>query len=488
MSDKIIESDVVVIGSGVGGAMAAYQLASKGKTVSILEQGARLSKEKIAQVFETESFIGNPDVPLVPVEFLTNKKKNRPLPSVAGGLARFYSGVSFRMREREFDRWPFSYQQIEPYYSKAEHLMHISGNPGMDPLDPPRSKPYKYSLPPMSELSKRLSLGAIALGLKPFQHPMAIHFEGGCVRCNFCNQVPCPYGVKWNPDTFLKEQATLPIHFYDQMSARKIHFKMEGDRRRVEWIEAVSLVDGQSFEFRAKTFILAGGALLTPKLMLRSGFCDFNPLVGTHLMTHCLGLIVGFFPFQISAENDFHKWWSVSDYYFDEGGNVRGLIQQDHLTTKKKVFAKIPRWLHPLVARFYYNTCQILVIAEDEPRLENQIVTQTGNGDGKGVTVRHAFTKRDVAKRDFLAGRAKEIMKRAGALMTFAFQGKSVYHACGTCRMGKTLKDSVTNENGLVWGTKNLTITDASCFPTSSGVNPSLTIAANALRIADHIV
>ncbi len=486
MPDKIIESDAVVIGSGIGGAMAAYALASKGKTVSVLEQGVRLSKEKVVQVFESESFIGNPTVPLIPVEFLDNKKKNRPLPSVAGGMARFYSSVSLRMREKEFNRWPFSYQQIEPYYSQAEHLMHISGTPGIDPLDPPRSKPYIHALPPMSALSKRLSLGAEKLGMKPFQHPMAIHFEGGCVRCNFCNQVPCPYGVKWNPDTFLQEQKNLPIHFYDQTSAQTIGLKTEGTSRRVEAIEATNVASGERFRFRAKTFVLAGGALLTPKLMIRSGFSTWNPLVGTHLMTHCLGLVVGFFPFQISAENDFHKWWSVSDDYFDEEGNVRGLIQQDHLTTKKKVFAKIPRWLHPLVARFYYNTCQILVIAEDEPRLENRIVA--GEENEKGVAVQHDFTERDRAKRDFLSAKAKKIMKRAGALMTFAFAGKSVYHACGTCRMGKTPENSVTDENGLVWGTQNCYVTDAACFPTSSGVNPSLTIAANALRIADKIV
>ncbi|MDO8494493.1 MAG: GMC family oxidoreductase [Deltaproteobacteria bacterium] len=482
-----IESDVVVIGSGIGGAMAAYQLASKGKTVSVLEQGIRLSKEKIQQVFESESFIGNRDVPTVPVEFLGNKKKNRPLPSAAGGLARFYASVSLRMREREFDRWPFSYAEIEPYYSQAEQLMHISGKPGFDPCEPYRSHSYPHALPPMSDLSKRLSLGAEKLGMKPFQHPMAIHFEGGCVRCNFCNQVPCPYGVKWNPDSFLQEQKKLPIRFFERMSARKINFRLSGKEHRIDSITALNLADGKEIFFRAKTFVLAGGALLTPKLMLVSGLGDCNPLVGTHLMTHCLGLIVGFFPFQISAEHDFHKWWSVSDNYFDKEGNVRGLIQQDHLTTQKKIFAKIPRWLHPLVARFYYNTCQLLAIAEDEPRLGNRVVVNGGRDNG-GVLVQHEFTKKDCEKRDFLAGQAKKIMKRAGALVTFAFQGKSVYHACGTCRMGESEADSVTNKNGLVWGTDNLYVTDAATFPTSSGVNPSLTIAANALRIADTII
>lgn len=479
MPEKTIESDVVIVGSGIGGAMAATALAAKGKRVHILERGIRLDDSLVKNVFESESFIGHPQIPCVTVAFPENQKRNRPLPAVVGGLARFYAGVSLRMREAEFEKWPFPYSTIEPYYSRAEQLMHISGNPGADPLDPKRSQPYPHPLPPMSELSRRLAQGAQALGLKPFQHPMAIHFDGGCVRCNFCNQVPCFYGVKWNPDHFLAGQNKLPIEIFPKTKATRIHFQKRNGAFHIESVET------QSARFHAQTFILAAGALGTPLLMLRSGFQEVTPLAGTHLMTHCLGLVVGFFPFQISAENDFHKWWSVSDYYFEPNGEVRGLIQQDHLTTRRKIFAKVPRWLHPLVARFYYNTCQLLVIAEDEPRPENRVEWE---GDGERICVRQTFSPKDLQKRDVLARQAKKIMRKAGALMTFGFAGKSVYHACGTCRMGTSPQNSVTDGNGRVWQTDNLYVADGSLFPTSSGVNPSLTIAANALKVADGIL
>lgn len=479
-----IESDVVVIGSGIGGVMAAYQLASKGKQVTLLEQGVRLSRDQVQRVFDAQSFIGHPDVPLKQVEFVDDKKRGRPIPSVVGGLARFYSAVSLRMREREFDRWPFPYRDLEPYYSRAEHLMRISGKSGDDPLDPPRSVVYPLELPPMSEHAKRLSNGAKDLGLTPFQHPLAIDFGGGCVRCNHCNQVPCAHGVKWNPDSFLSEHAALPIRLYDQMSAVRFHMARQGSDRRMESVEAVHTASGESHRFTARHFFVAGGALLTPLLLTRSGLRDMNPLIGTNLMTHCLGLVVGMFPFTMSAEGDFHKWWSVSDYYYNDDGSVRGLIQQDHLTARKKVFAKIPRWLHGMVAMGYYKTCQLLVIAEDEPQQGNHV---EANGSGNVIRVRHHFSERDETQRTFLAKQAEKIMKRAGALIAHTFKGKSIYHACGTCHMGISANTSVTDSSGLVWGTTNLSVADASLFPTSSGVNPSLTIAALALRIADLI-
>lgn len=469
MKRRTIESDAVVVGAGIAGAMTAYQLAAKGKRVAVVEKGIRLTPELIQKVFDSESFIGHPDVPQQRIEFYGDAKRARAIPSVVGGMARFYAAVSLRMREQEFNAWPFSYSDIEPYYTRAEQLMQISGNEASHPL----------RLPPMSDHSQRLFKAAQDLGLKPFQHPMAINFDAGCIRCNHCNQVPCAYLAKWDPDHFLQAHKNLPIDLFYETKVEKIVWAKNGSERRVDFIEAVDSKTGAVLEFRAKQFVLASGAILTPTLLLRAGAQEWNPLVGKNLMTHCLGLVVGFFPFPMSAEQDFNKWFSVADYYFDDAGRVRGLIQQDHLTTRKKVLSKIPKWLQPIVAKFYYNTCQMMVIGEDEPRIENRI-------DANAV-IHHHFTPQDEAKRDFLGKKTKKIMRKAGALLTFFFKGKSIYHACGTCRMGKSLDDSVSDANGLVWGTKNLYVADASTFTTSSGVNPSLTIAANALRIAEKI-
>ena len=480
------ESDVVVVGAGIGGALAAFQLASKGLRVAVVDKGRWLNSEQTQTVYETESFKNRDEVPCESIEIRNGRKKTvNQLPSVVGGLARFYAAVSLRMREQEFEKWPFDYDDIEPYYARGEELLGVSGTTGADPLEPPRTAPYPNALPEMSELSRKLSQGAVELGLNPFQHPFAIRFEDGCKRCNYCNQVPCPYSYKWSPDYFLRSHEDLPIQVFDTTRVDRLHWNVTGSDRRIESVEGRD-AEGKLVSFRADKYILAGGAIFTPSLMIQSGLGEVNPLIGTHLMTHCLGLVLGIFPFKISAEDDFHKWWSVSDFYFDPEGNVRGLIQQDHLTTRRSIFSRVPRIFHPLAEKFYYNTCQLLVMAEDEGRPENRIEV-TSSGFGKKLTVQQTFSQRDNEKRAFLESRAKEIMKKAGARFTVGLRGQSVYHACGTCRMGEVPSESVTDRQGKVWGMENLYVADGSLMTTSSGVNPSLTIAANALRVADLI-
>lgn len=485
-NNNTLQADAIVIGTGIAGAMTAHKLASKGRKVLVIERGIRLSPELIRETFESESFMGNPKIPSLSIDFAGDKTRSRPIPAVAGGLARVYSGVSLRMREKEFDAWPFSYSDIEPYYTQAEGLMNISGASGVDPCEPPRSAPYPLKVPTMSGYSERLSNGAKKLGLKPFQHPFAIDFDEGCVRCNHCNQVPCLYESKWNPDTFLARNEGENIEVRSELEATKIIWNKDGSDYRIEGIEATDLRTGTTLTLRGNNYVLAGGAILTPKLMLQSGMETHSPLIGRHLMMHCLALVVGFFPFRMSAEGDFHKWWSISDFYFDDEGKVRGMIQQDHLTARKKIFGKIPRIIHPFVSLGYYNTCQLLVVAEDDPVYENRIALDP-NGGPSGILLHHSFTSNDEARRKFLAKQAKRIMRKTGALLALAFNGKSIYHSCGTCRMGASPSDSVTDPNGRVWGTKNLYVADASIFPTSSGVNPSLSIAANALKVADGI-
>jgi len=481
-----IEADVIVIGSGIAGAMAAYAQFKRGKNVVVIDRGGRLSKETIQDVFDSESFIGNSHVQQLRIDFAGDKSRARPMPAMVGGLARVYSGVSLRMREREFTRWPFSYDDLEPYYSEAESLMHVSGNrDSNDVTAPRRSGVHPLTLPSMSDHAMRLYRAATRCGLHPFQHPFVIDFEPKCVMCNHCNQVPCLYNCKWNPDTFLSQYEGNKLKMISRLEAVSIEWSGNGEERSVVGIKAVDMNSGEEVGLYAKKYILAAGAILSPRLLLESGVSEWNPLVGTHLMTHCLGLVVGFFPFRMSAEGDFHKWFSVSDYYFDDQGDVRGLIQQDHLTARKKIFGSIPKILHPFISLGYYNSCQMLVMAEDEPIASNRIVLDDTRESR--VLVHHDFTKGDRAKRAFLAAKTKKILPKAGALVAVSFNGKSIYHACGTCRMGNDVRDSVTDSCGRLHGVDNLYVADASLFPTSSGVNPSLTIAASALRVADNI-
>lgn len=483
MVRKKIESDVLVVGTGIAGSMASYKQAKKNRSVVVIDRGVLLDNELISQVFDQESILLDKQIAKIPIKVTRRHwTRTKYVPCAVGGLARFYAGVSMRMRESEFEVWPFSYEEIEPYYSEAEHLMKISGNEGTDRGEPPRSKPYYASLPPMSGLSQKLFDGAQNMGLQPFQHPFAIHFEN-CTLCNYCNQVPCPVYAKWSPDRFLLANPELPIEVHQRMEATNIRFTSLGPRTRIESIMAVDLNTKEEYELHAEHFFLAGGAFFTPILLMNSGFKQNNDLIGTHLMTHCLGLVVGVFPSRICSEGGFHKWFSVGDFYFDAEGKVNGMIQQEHITTQKGVIGKLPPWLHGPVKEFYYRTCQLLIIAEDDARIENKIVISPR----KGVVIQQTYSKKDQKRRSVLMSKAKKIMKHSGAITSLGYKGQSLYHVCGTARMGTKPDVSVTDQKGRVWGTENLYICDASLFPTSSGVNPSLTIAANSLRVSSEV-
>jgi choline dehydrogenase-like flavoprotein len=482
--ESIIKSDVVVVGSGIAGALSAYKTAQKNKKVSVLERGPRLSSEVIQKVYDLQSFNNCPHVPLLPVHRLMDGKTSvRSLPTSVGGLANFYAAVSLRLREQEFNKWPFSYSEIEPFYSEAEHLMKVNGESGIDPTEPYRSRPLPKGPEPIGSCGARLKDAAQALGLKPFCHPLAIDFAHGCKRCFVCNQIPCPYGVKFSPGRFLDQQDGLPISIYDQHKAVKIIFHQVGEQLVVDGIEAIRETDGQKILFKGDTYLLAGGAIQTPQLLMNSGLKGLNGLIGGNLMTHSLSLVLGFFPFAINGSRDFEKWISIADFYFDEIGEVRGMIQQNEIMAPAFVLAKTPSWIHFLVKKYYYYACQLLVISEDQPHPENRVEV----GEGNQLQIFQKSDSQENKKKDFLVRQAKRILKKAGALITPAFGGLSIYHACGTCRMGEDRANGVTDPKGKVFGTENLYVADASLFPTSGGVNPSLTIAANALRVAHAI-
>jgi choline dehydrogenase-like flavoprotein len=478
-----IEADIIVVGSGIGGSLVAYKAATQGKTVALLERGPRLAPEVVAQIFNRHTFQINPPIPVINVTKMNRQQKiaERYLPLAVGGLANFYMGVSLRMREKDYHNWPLTYSEVEPYYSEAEQLLNVAGRADADSTEPPRSQTYPFTLPEMSETARRLQRGAQAIDINPFPHPLAIRFDKGCRRCFYCNQVSCPWGVKFTPIHLLNENANLAIRLFPQHMAQRIRISNRGRFKRVDYIEGWNQKDNQPVRCRGKAYILCGGALQTPLLMIRSGLQEHNPLIGTHLMTHCMATVWGIFPDTVSGSEEFDKWLTVSDFYFDDQGGVQGLIQQEQLIPRNQLLNHVPRLFHWLVQRYFPRVCSLLVIAEDEPRIENRVEI----GESSGVIIRQNFTQRDIRKRDFLVRKAKTILKSAGARVAVGRNGHTIYHACGTCRMGESEKTSVTDRSGNVWGVENLFVADASLMPTSSGVNPSLTIAALALRIGD---
>lgn len=475
-----IETDVVVVGSGIGGALAAHAAASQGRHVTVLERGLMLLPGLVERAFAAHSLYACRELPTTAVTLDDGRKpRERSIPITFGGLANFYAAVSLRMREAELQRWPIDYSAIEPYYGRAEVLLDVAGAPGEDPTEPPRSTPYPHLLPPASTLARVIAAGAEAVGIRAFRHPLAIRFGHGCRRCLHCNQVPCPVGVKFTPARLLTESTALSLDLRPGLRAERLVFADDG--RTVAHLEAHR---GQEpVRVRARHFVLAGGALETPALLMRSGVAERLPLVGTHLMTHASADVWGYFGRPISAVAEFDKWLTVSDFYFDDAGRVRGILQQEALPPLPHLPRRVPALLQSFVHTHYCRTAVLGVFAEDEPQPSNHVELRA---DGR-LCLHRVFSAADRARRDFLVRQARRLLRAAGARFTVRSDTHSVFHACGTCRMGTDERTSVTDPWGRVWCAENVFVADGSLLPTATGLNPSLTIAALGLRVGDAV-
>lgn len=503
------EFDAIVIGSGFGGSMAASELVEGGWRVLMIERGNWVERSpanwgRDGVFVRTPSYAADTQYDVI----LETSRTTQNLCTCVGGASVFYGGASFRFRERDFDaapeivadtgsEWPIGYDALEPYYNRAEKMLHIAGKAGEDPTEPPRREPYPQSPAPLAGTSRRIANAARSLGLKPFRIPMAINStpEVGpvCRQCTTCDAFACAIGAKNDlatrviPNLLRRGMGLLTSTVVTRLSVQN---------GRIAAVQCLDKETGERVELSASTVVLAAGALATPHLLLTSGLEQYNPagdLVGRHLMRHCNAVNFGIFARPPNPSDEHHKQVALHDFYFGVEDSSAptgklGNLQQMMGPDPGLLAHALPRlgWLAGPANILARRMTGLLAIAEDQPRPENRVRIDTGVHDPYGVPkmlVEHCYTTRDLAARSFLAAKAKRILRKAGAIVTFTFNVTSFSHAVGTVRMGDDERTAPLDENCKYRGLDNLYVTDGSVFPTSAGVNPSLTIAANALRV-----
>jgi choline dehydrogenase-like flavoprotein len=437
-----------------------------------------------------------------------------------GGASVFYGGASFRLREDDFRisreiggasgaAWPIGYDDLEAHYTEVERLLGVAGEAGVDPTEPPRSAGYPQSPAPLSAVSKRIEEAARRLDLNPFRIPLAINMNGGTgVACSFCTT--CDAYACWNGSkNDLAERIITPLLSRGlELRTGRVVTRLEASAGRVRTIHSVDRATGVAELYAADRFILAAGALATPHLLLASGLERLNPAgesVGRYLMRHCNAFVYGIFRTEPNAEGIHHKQLAIHDYYFgDPGGQgppeKLGNIQQIMAPQTGAVVRSMQRFgprAEPLqravsgtVRRLTRHMTGLQVIAEDQPRWGNRVELGPGT-DPFGLPrplVYHEYSARDLSARRTLIDRSRKILREAGALFTLSYPVTTFSHAVGTVRMGDDSASAPLDASGRYRGVENLWVADGSCLPSSGGVNPSLTIAANALRIAGAIL
>jgi choline dehydrogenase-like flavoprotein len=246
--------------------------------------------------------------------------------------------------------------------------------------------------------------------------------------------------------------------------------------------------------------IVAAGALGSAHLVLASGLDELSPAraaVGRYLMRHDNAMVFGLFAERPDRQQRFHKQIALHDWYFGDpaasdadGMTKLGGVQQMMTPPTALVRAHLPRPLAAL-SRFTEHLTGLLCIAEDQPSAGNGCSIDPSVRDAYGLpqlVIDHRYSARDRAASNALIRRARRVLHHTGAVVCYAHRVKTFSHAVGTLRMGIDPAGSPLDPVCRFRGLANLWVTDGSALPMSAGVNPSLTIAANALRAAEAIV
>jgi choline dehydrogenase-like flavoprotein len=500
--------DAVIIGSGFGGAMAAHRLISAGARVLMLERGDWVPRGEQAWL------------PGASLELTPSYAKDIPYRCETGGHGKviggyacvggpsvYYGCVALRFRERDFtgDRdvvagsgaaWPYRYDELEPYYGEAERLLRIAGDDAGDPTAPRRAAAFPFPPARLAQVSEHVVDSAVALGLSPFHLPLAIDHRR-CVACRTCDTYACAIEAKNDVATTMI-RPLLARGLTLQTGTVVVRIEVEdGVARRVHVVRKAT---GEREAITGRHVILAAGALGTAHLVLASRLDELSAAraaVGRYLMRHNNAMIFGFYPERPDRERRFHKQIAIHDWYFGDpaGGDADGLtklggVQQMMTPPAELVRAHLPRPLRGLAA-FTEHLTGLLCIAEDQPRIANGCAVDWAVRDAYGLpqlVIDHGYSPRDREASNALVRRARRVLAHTGAVASYTHRVKTFSHAVGTMRMGTDPTTAPLDEACRFRNVANLWITDGSALPMSAGVNPSLTIAANALRAAGAIV
>jgi choline dehydrogenase-like flavoprotein len=264
-------------------------------------------------------------------------------------------------------------------------------------------------------------------------------------------------------------------------------------------VECLDLDTGRRFAVPCRVCVVSAGAIASPALLLSSGLGGVEPngrVLGRYLMRHCCGIVIGLFPFATNPEEKFHKQVAITDFYLGAGDGRRprgpwGMIQGLQVAPPEFIAAEAGFPVGTIGARTVRHQIYLMCIAEDLPQAANRVELEPARRDAYGLPVprvRHRYCRRDLEARRALCREAGRILRAAGATLRVRKPVDTFSHVVGTCRFGDNPESAALDPWCRFFGVRNLFVVDGSFMPSSGGVNPSLTIGANALRVGQFMV
>jgi len=507
--------DVIVIGTGAGGGTLAHTLAPSGKRILLLERGDFLPREmdnwSAKAVFENGKYISKDT---------WYDADGRPFqPQVhyfVGGATKLYGAALYRLRPGDFQEikhvdgispaWPLSYDDFEPYYTKAEWLYQVHGNAGEDPIEGHRSKPYPWPAvshePRIAQLFDDLVKG----GYHPFHAPCGILLneaerpKSTCIRCTWCDGYPCLVHAKSDAETIAVRPIIDEPNVTLLVGAEVV--KLETDANGGAVTGVVVSRSGSSETYEADIVALSAGASGSAKILLASatdkhpnGLANGSDQVGRNYMFHNSKAVVAL----AKEPNDtvFQKTLGLNDFYFgaDDYDWPIGQIQMVGKSNAEAMKGEEPKLTklapHWSLAETARHAVDFWLTTEDLPLPDNRV---TIDGDGN---VHLAYTSSNDEEAGRLYHELRKLLNHVG-LAQHHVLGKNFYmnmsipiagcaHQAGTVRFGDDPSTSVLDASCKAHELDNLYVVDTSFFPSIGAVNPALTAMANAIRVGEHI-
>ena len=520
--------DIVIVGSGMGGATVAAGLAATGASILLLERGERLrpgNGERSTKAIFVENRFRTKELwrdgegqPFNPGNFY-----------YVGGNSKLYGAALFRFRREDFEArehpggispaWPFPYEELEPWYGRAEALYQVRGCAGEDPTEPPRSTPYPHPPVPDEPAIARVRERLKQRGLHPFSLPLGVDVErwlqGG--RTPWDGH-PDTRSGKMDAETCGLAAALEYANVRLETGARVERLEATPDGRRVSAVHVRK--GGRTEKLTPGIVVLCAGAVNSAAILLRStggarmvsgarpadgarsvdethaadgthttggsrppGLANRSGQVGRHFMNHNCSAMLAIDPRRHNCAV-YQKTLGLNDFYLSDGdggpplGNVQLLGKIDGTILK----ANVPWAPKPLLNWAARRSVDWYLMSEDLPDPESRVRI-----DGRDVVLDWTRTNMEAHRR--LSAVMRRVLKDCGYPVVLAkpFDWRTPSHQCGTVRIGDDPARSALDPHCKAWDHDNLYVADASCLPTSAAVNPALTVAALALRAADRI-
>jgi choline dehydrogenase-like flavoprotein len=478
----------------MGGATFAAGLAPSDAKILILERGDHLRDSEAARnaraIFQRgvfrprESWLDGAGQAFNPGNYY-----------YVGGNTKLYGAVLIRYRAEDFapiahrdgttPGWPFAYDELEPWYTRAERLYNVRGVLGFDLTEPDHSAPYPFGPVPDEPAIAAVRQRLTKVGLNPFSLPLGVDIDKWLQRAKTpWDAFPDAGHGKMDAESCGIACALAHDNVELRTAAQVERLIIEANGKRIAGVEVVHR--GTRTTIAAKIVVLAAGAVNSAALLLRSsepGIANRSDAVGRHFMNHNSSAVLAIDPRSVN-NSIYQKTIGINDFYLDDGhgGPPLGNIQLLGRVTAPILKANIPlapEWALGLMSR---HSVDWYAMSEDLPNAESRVTVDA-------TQIRLDWKRSNWTTHLALVAAFKERLRAAGypIVLSKPFDRRTPSHQCGTVRIGLDPATSPLDPFCRAYDHPNLFVVDASFLPTSAAVNPSLTIAAQALRVADHV-